>query len=168
MSVRQVTPRTALFKRSLRGSHAFCRSCEPLLHRDDQSALRQFSRTDRVEDDNADLTDSDGPGLLAAALGAGRNRPPRRTHLARHRARAQPGSDELGLRVDEPQTRLPSATNVEARHRGGLLFSGVCRPGSTRCYFSSSGTLPPLAATLIITCLCSQTFIFAESLVSPV
>ena len=32
----------------------------------------------------------------------------------------------------------------------------------------SAGTLPPLAASLIITCLCSQTFIFAESLVSPV
>lgn len=33
---------------------------------------------------------------------------------------------------------------------------------------SSSGTLPPLAASLIMTCLCSQMFIAAESSVLPV
>ena len=32
----------------------------------------------------------------------------------------------------------------------------------------SAGTLPPFAASLAITCLCNQTFIVAESLVSPV
>jgi hypothetical protein len=34
--------------------------------------------------------------------------------------------------------------------------------------FSSSGTLPPFSASLAITCLCSQTFIVAESSVLPV
>ena len=33
---------------------------------------------------------------------------------------------------------------------------------------SSSGTLQPFSASSIITCLCNQTFIAAESLVSPV
>ena len=34
--------------------------------------------------------------------------------------------------------------------------------------FSSSGTLPPFSASFAITCLCSQTFIVAESSVLPV
>ena len=34
--------------------------------------------------------------------------------------------------------------------------------------FSDSGTFPPFSASLIITCLCSQMFIAAESLVLPV
>ena len=34
--------------------------------------------------------------------------------------------------------------------------------------FSSAGTLPPFSASFTITCLCSQTFIDAESLVLPV
>ena len=34
--------------------------------------------------------------------------------------------------------------------------------------FKLSGTLPPLSASLIMTCLCSQTFILAESFISPV
>src|SRR3984893_8083820 len=32
----------------------------------------------------------------------------------------------------------------------------------------SGGSLPPFAASLVITCLCSHTFMVAESLVSPV
>jgi hypothetical protein len=33
---------------------------------------------------------------------------------------------------------------------------------------SSSGTLPPFSASFIMTCLCSQMFIDAESFISPV
>src|ERR1700730_10659127 len=35
-------------------------------------------------------------------------------------------------------------------------------------HLTSDGSLPPLAASLVITCLCSQMFMLAESLVSPV
>jgi hypothetical protein len=35
-------------------------------------------------------------------------------------------------------------------------------------FLMSGGSLPPFAASLSITCLCSQIFIVAESLVSPV
>src|SRR5690606_26576973 len=38
---------------------------------------------------------------------------------------------------------------------------------AARYYLSSSGTLPPFSASLFMTCLCSQIFIDAESLVSP-
>jgi hypothetical protein len=41
-------------------------------------------------------------------------------------------------------------------------------PHEARQFFRSSGTLPPFSASLIITCLCSQIFIAAESLASPV
>jgi uncharacterized protein (TIGR00725 family) len=42
------------------------------------------------------------------------------------------------------------------------------RRGNIEDYFlKSSGTLPPFSASLIITCLCSQIFIAAESFVSP-
>src|SRR3984957_16115311 len=37
-----------------------------------------------------------------------------------------------------------------------------------RYHLISGGSLPPLAASLAITCLCSQTFMVAESLLSPV
>jgi len=35
-------------------------------------------------------------------------------------------------------------------------------------HLMSEGSLPPLAASFAITCLCSHTFMVAESLVSPV
>src|SRR5689334_11231120 len=46
---------------------------------------------------------------------------------------------------------------------------GPCRllVASDQCLISG-GSLPPLAASLVITCLCSQMFMLAESLVSPV
>lgn len=55
----------------------------------------------------------------------------------------------------------------------GLSVSGVegsahqwLKEGAQRIKFA--GTLPPLAANWLITCLISQTFMVAESLVSPV
>jgi len=35
-------------------------------------------------------------------------------------------------------------------------------------HLTSAGNFPPFAASLVITCLCSQIFMVAESLVSPV
>jgi cytochrome P450 len=39
--------------------------------------------------------------------------------------------------------------------------------GSDNYFLKSPGTLPPFSASLIITCLCNQMFIAAESLVPP-
>lgn len=39
--------------------------------------------------------------------------------------------------------------------------------GGIRYAASSAGTLPPLAASFIMTCLCSHMFIVAESVMSP-
>ena len=52
----------------------------------------------------------------------------------------------------------------KARDNAGLLV------GRERIayHFTSAGNLPPLAASFPITCLCSQMFMLAESLVSPV
>src|ERR1700722_6686286 len=53
---------------------------------------------------------------------------------------------------------------VEGPQPAGLfgLAETLCHP------LTSAGSLPPFAASLVITCLCSQTFMVAESLVSPV
>jgi len=52
----------------------------------------------------------------------------------------------------------------KARDNAGLLV------GRERVayHFTSAGSLPPLAASFAITCLCSQMFMLAESLLSPV
>jgi hypothetical protein len=63
----------------------------------------------------------------------------------------------------------------KARASAGLLnggravFSGNAEFAPRPDYhLTSAGSLPPLAASLAITCLCSQMFMVAESLVSPV
>lgn len=59
----------------------------------------------------------------------------------------------------------------------GALAVGICESGpvphvwvgarGNRQSFKSAGTLPPLAANLFMTCLCSQMFMAAESPASP-
>jgi hypothetical protein len=47
-------------------------------------------------------------------------------------------------------------------------YSAHARSDKSETYLlRSSGTLPPFSASLIITCLCSHTFIAAVSFVSP-
>ncbi len=61
------------------------------------------------------------------------------------------------IRTHTPLIKRPASLRA-FRYRGN-----ACRYD-----LRSSGTLPPLAASLAITCLCSQMFMVAESLVSPV
>ena len=44
----------------------------------------------------------------------------------------------------------------------------ACLNRAKRQCLISGGSLPPLAASLVMTCLCSQMFMLAESLLSPV
>ena len=55
------------------------------------------------------------------------------------------------------------AGTKKARATAGLLK--LC---AVAHHLTSDGSLPPLAASLVITCLCSQMFMLAESLLSPV
>ena len=63
-------------------------------------------------------------------------------------------------------------TRIQRLERGSLFFRDAHqqqaqRLGPGQC-FSSSGTFPPFSASLVITSLCNQMFIDAESLLSPV
>ncbi len=80
------------------------------------------------------------------------------------------------------QSSFPSIINesgfslgVSVRRTRGmrqLKAAGTKMPAAstaqTFTHFKSSGTLPPFSASFVITCLCSQTFIAAESSVLPV
>ncbi len=66
-----------------------------------------------------------------------------------------------------------SLLGCEQRHEAPSTRRGFKNPTSWRLsespyFIRLLGTLPPLAASWLITCLMSQTFIVAESLVSPV
>ena len=50
------------------------------------------------------------------------------------------------------------------RCRGPFIWLNLTK----RQCLISGGSLPPLAASLVMTCLCSQMFMLAESLLSPV
>src|SRR5205814_9957765 len=60
------------------------------------------------------------------------------------------------------------AARVSQRQKGPRYRGPLRRASDEGYHLTSAGSLPPLAASLAITCLCSQTFIVAESLVSPV
>jgi hypothetical protein len=64
-----------------------------------------------------------------------------------------------------PCRSVPACTKKKARDDRGPLLPP--RRTARQCLISG-GSLPPLAASFDITCLCSQTFMLAESLVSPV
>ena len=67
------------------------------------------------------------------------------------------------------KARIEKARTKKARTKAGLLdwsLWGLC--AAIAHHLTSAGSLPPLAASLDITCLCSQMFMVAESLVSPV
>ena len=78
----------------------------------------------------------------------------------------RPGGKRLEL-LKELLPRLSRVTVRGMRNRGSI--HGEVR-GRERLFqsFRSAGSFPPCAASLVITCLCSQTFMVAESLVSPV
>src|SRR5258708_2264517 len=62
-----------------------------------------------------------------------------------------------------------SACGQEPGHEKGPREAGLWNLCETIAHhLTSDGSLPPLAASLVITCLCSQMFMLAESLVSPV
>ena len=64
----------------------------------------------------------------------------------------------------ESEPAIVSATGIMGRGRGGR--DRPAGPQAAAC-LRSSGTLPPFSASLVMTCLCSQMFMEAESLVSP-
>lgn len=73
---------------------------------------------------------------------------------------------------------------MPATHRGsaGTVCAGVVNDKARRCApgpspkeslgktqsLRSAGTLPPFSSSFLMTCLCNQTFIEAESFLSPV
>ena len=59
---------------------------------------------------------------------------------------------------------VPRRIQARKWHRCRAEFDGTRYRG----YIRLAGTFPPFAASLAITCLCSQMFIVAESFVSPV
>ena len=59
-----------------------------------------------------------------------------------------------------------SRQTTKSPRAAGFSFR-VLRAAERQCLISG-GSLPPLAASLLITCLCSQMFMLALSLVSPV
>ncbi len=69
----------------------------------------------------------------------------------------------------------PRCGQVHAHANGAhssAVVHEVCprlhRQGTAPNYINSAGTLPPLAASLAMTCFCSHRFIGAESFMSPV
>jgi hypothetical protein len=69
------------------------------------------------------------------------------------------------LRPGHPRLSfLKRRQDVDARDKPAHDDTFRPRPTTVPQCFNSSGTFSPLAASLVITCLCSQIFMLAESL----
>jgi hypothetical protein len=68
--------------------------------------------------------------------------------------------------LDSPRDNQYLAVQRNKKPAKGGLFSNRMKPRNAQV-FMSAGSLPPFAASLVITCLCSQIFILAESFMSP-
>lgn len=78
-------------------------------------------------------------------------------------------SRQAGLGLNVVDLRQPEATQIAgavANPRDGEVVRAASR--GCQAGLKSSGTLPPFSASFWTTCLCSQTFMVAESSLSPV
>ena len=72
------------------------------------------------------------------------------------------------LRCNEPPLMAARHQRDRVKKRPALPRAFAWLNLTKRQCLISGGSLPPLAASLVITCLCSQMFMLAESLLSPV
>jgi hypothetical protein len=69
-----------------------------------------------------------------------------------------------------PERSLAQAPKTNPKTKKARVAAGLRMVdywNEAQCLISG-GSLPPFAANLVITCLCSQMFMLAESLLSPV
>jgi hypothetical protein len=77
-------------------------------------------------------------------------------------------SGDVGTSRIEEQLLAPSVVRGQLVDQPSGILDGDSREPSFDPYaLRFSGTLPPLSATLIMTCLCSQVFISAEPSSAP-
>ena len=86
------------------------------------------------------------------------------TDIGLNRGELERGGLANGLALGAALTGACSRICKKARANAGLDRRLLMR----RQCLISGGSLPPFAASFAITCLCSQTFMLAESLLSPV
>src|SRR5581483_8288055 len=81
--------------------------------------------------------------------------------------KAPESGDRDRLSTARPECRQASRRRI-AKKKGPLQRAFCNRRVRHDHHLTSAGNFPPLAASFVITCLCNQMFMVAESLVSPV
>jgi hypothetical protein len=158
------------FSRKLHSTHPLLHCSEPRHCRVRPRGIAQVHPTCLKGKDHVDpLSHRPCPAVRPLSIRACQHQPARRAHAPRHRHQPRRTCD---LRV--AQQRAP-AISLNDRFRTPLKQGRpafprafACWTGTKRQCLISGGSLPPLAANLVITCLCSQMFMLAESLLSPV